>query len=44
MYGMTAFLDAFVAGAKWRLAEPYNAYNMEDLGMSIYGPIINDAI
>lgn len=44
MYGMTAFLDAFVAGATWRLAEPYNAYNMEDPGMSIYGPIIDDAI
>jgi hypothetical protein len=44
MYGMAAFLDAFVAGATWRLIEPYNAYNQEDPGCGIYCPLINDAI
>jgi hypothetical protein len=43
-YGMSAFLDAFVAGATWRLIEPYNAYNLQDPGMSIYGPLLDDAI
>lgn len=44
MYGMAAFLDAFVAGSTWRLIEPANSYNEQDPGMSIYGPLISDAI
>lgn len=44
MYGMAAFLDAFVAGSTWRLIEPYNEYNLQDPGMNIYGPLIDDAI
>jgi hypothetical protein len=43
-YGMSAFLDAFVAGATWRLIEPYNNYNNEDPGCDIYCPLIDDAI
>jgi hypothetical protein len=43
-YGMAAFLDAFVAGATWRLVEPWNEYNLEDPGCDIYCPLIDDAI
>ena len=43
-YGMSAFLDAFVAGATWRLIEPWNEYNLEDPGCDIYCPLISDAI
>jgi Pectinacetylesterase len=44
MYGMTAFLDAWIGGSTWRLIEPKNNYNLEDPGMKIYGPLIDDAI
>ena len=45
MTGMASFLNGWIGqGQRYTNAEPYNAYNLEDPGMDIYGPIINDAI
>jgi len=45
MEGMASFLSGWInQGRRYTNAEPYNAYNLEDPGMQLYGPIINDAI
>ncbi len=43
--GFETFLDRFVNGnQRIRVYEPENAYNAEDPGMSIVGPLINQAL
>jgi hypothetical protein len=45
MRGMTSFLSGWIGqGQRYTNVEPSNNYNLEDPGMQLYGPIINDAI
>jgi hypothetical protein len=44
MVPMSAFLDRFLGGQRLQIVEPPNAYNAEDPGMKIVGPLIDAAI
>ena len=44
MTGMASFLSQWINGSRLTLKEPPNNYNLEDPGMDIYGPLIDDAI
>ncbi len=44
-YAFERFFDSWIEnGAVIRWVEPFNAYNAEDPGLQIVGPLINDAI